>query len=195
MDDATTLPATAAQSAYGTVAIVLHWSLAVLIVAAFFIGLTMVDLPFSPRRFPPLQLAQVDRHRGAAALAPRVFSGAPPDTGRPRRRRCPRGSSPRFAPPTSSSTDSSSSFRCSAGRTPRRSAFPVVFLGWLPLPDFVARDKAFGDDVLKPLHEAASWLLAAIVVGHVGAAFKHHFVDRDGLLVRMWPWWPSRSRA
>jgi cytochrome b561 len=65
----------------------------------------------------------------------------------------------------------------------------------LPLPDFVPRDKPFGDQVLKPLHEIASWLLAALVVVHVAAALKHHFVDRDGLLVRMWPWWPSRTRA
>ncbi len=72
---------------------------------------------------------------------------------------------------------------------------PVVFLGVLPLPDFVPRDKSFGDEVLKPLHEVASWLLAAVVVVHVAAALKHHFVERDGLLVRMWPWWPSRRRA
>jgi cytochrome b561 len=63
------------------------------------------------------------------------------------------------------------------------------------LPDFVARDKALGDDVLKPLHAAASYLLAAIVVVHVAAALKHHYIERDGLLVRMWPWWPSRRRA
>src|SRR5678816_3791571 len=51
MDDATTMSTPAAASTYGTVAIVLHWLLAGLIVAAFFIGLTMVDLPFSPQRF------------------------------------------------------------------------------------------------------------------------------------------------
>ena len=51
MDDASRLPAAAAASAYGVVAIVLHWLLAALIVAAFLIGLSMVDLPFSPQRF------------------------------------------------------------------------------------------------------------------------------------------------
>ena len=72
---------------------------------------------------------------------------------------------------------------------------PVVFLGVLPLPDFVPRDKSFGDEVWKPLHEIASWLLAVVVVVHVAAAFKHHFIERDRLLVRMWPWWPSRRQA
>jgi cytochrome b561 len=64
----------------------------------------------------------------------------------------------------------------------------------LPLPDFVPRNKPFGDEVLRPLHEVASYLLAAIVVLHVAAASKHQFVDRDHLLARMWPWWPTRSR-
>jgi cytochrome b561 len=51
MDDASRLPAATAASAYGVVAIVLHWLLAALIATAFLIGLSMVDLPFSPQRF------------------------------------------------------------------------------------------------------------------------------------------------
>jgi hypothetical protein len=108
MDDATTLPATAAQSAYGTVAIVLHWSLAVLIVAAFFIGLTMVDLPFSPRRF---RLFNWHKWIGIAVLllsAARLLWRATGHRPPPAPAGCPRGSSPRFAPRTWSSTDSSS---------------------------------------------------------------------------------------
>jgi len=51
MDDASRLSAATAVHAYGVVAIVLHWLLAALIAAAFLIGLSMVDLPFSPQRF------------------------------------------------------------------------------------------------------------------------------------------------
>jgi cytochrome b561 len=29
--------------------------------------------------------------------------------------------------------------------------------------------------------------MAALVVAHVGAALKHHLVDRDGVLLRMLP--------
>ena len=65
----------------------------------------------------------------------------------------------------------------------------------LPLPDFVPRDKLFGEEVLAPMHEASSYLLAAIVGLHVAAAFKHQFVDRDHLMARMWPWWPTQRRA
>ena len=31
------------------------------------------------------------------------------------------------------------------------------------------------------------WALALLVIVHVAAALKHQFVDRDGLLSRMWP--------
>jgi len=64
--------------------------------------------------------------------------------------------------------------------------FPVVWFGVLPLPDFVPKDKALAD-TFKELHELAAYGLAALVLAHVGAALKHHFVDRDGLLARMWP--------
>lgn len=65
--------------------------------------------------------------------------------------------------------------------------FPVVWLGVLPLPDWVPRDRALAE-VLKPIHQAAAYLLAAMATVHVLAALKHQLVDRDGLLTRMKPW-------
>jgi cytochrome b561 len=47
-------------------------------------------------------------------------------------------------------------------------------------------DKELGNLVLKPLHQASAYLLGALVLLHVAAALKHQFVDRDGLLSRMW---------
>ena len=37
------------------------------------------------------------------------------------------------------------------------------------------------------MHEYLNLTLIVLVIGHVAAALKHHFVDRDGLLLRMWP--------
>jgi cytochrome b561 len=37
------------------------------------------------------------------------------------------------------------------------------------------------------VHEFIGWALAVVVIGHVAMALKHHFVDRDGILLRMWP--------
>jgi cytochrome b561 len=81
MDDATTPRGTAAIDAYDGVAIVLHWLLAALIVASFFIGLSMVDLPLTPRR---LRFFNWHKWLGIAALllsAARLLwraSGHPP---------------------------------------------------------------------------------------------------------------------
>jgi cytochrome b561 len=37
------------------------------------------------------------------------------------------------------------------------------------------------------LHVASAWLLCALIAGHVLVAFKHLWVDRDGVFARMWP--------
>jgi cytochrome b561 len=64
--------------------------------------------------------------------------------------------------------------------------FPVVLFGVLPLPDFVPVDKALAE-AIKPLHKLLAYAMAALVLGHVAAALKHHFIDRDALLQRMRP--------
>ena len=64
--------------------------------------------------------------------------------------------------------------------------FPVVWLGVLPLPDLVGKDKALAE-VFKELHEGSVNLLIALVVLHAGAALYHHHLRRDGVLARMVP--------
>ena len=64
--------------------------------------------------------------------------------------------------------------------------FPIVWFGVLPLPDFVPADKALAE-AIKPWHAYLAYALAALVLMHVAAALKHHFIDRDGLLARMSP--------
>ena len=63
----------------------------------------------------------------------------------------------------------------------------TVYFGVLPIPDLLDKDKALGD-VLKQVHEALNLGMAAIVLGHAGAALKHHYMDRDDVLTRMLPW-------
>ena len=64
--------------------------------------------------------------------------------------------------------------------------FQTVYLGVLPLPDLLAKDKDLGD-LLASVHQALNLALAGLVAAHVGAAIWHHFFLRDGLLRRMWP--------
>lgn len=62
----------------------------------------------------------------------------------------------------------------------------TVWLGILPLPDLVAKDKALGH-LLSNAHTALNYTLLVLVVLHIAAALKHHFIDRDDVLLRMLP--------
>lgn len=64
--------------------------------------------------------------------------------------------------------------------------FPVVYLGVVPIPDLVAKDEALGD-FFKSAHEVLTSGLLGLVVLHVAAALKHHWIDRDATLRRMLP--------
>lgn len=65
--------------------------------------------------------------------------------------------------------------------------FQTVYLGRLPIPDLLGKDPALGA-ALTEVHLALNWLLAILLAMHVGAALKHHFIDRDDVLRRMLPW-------
>ena len=64
--------------------------------------------------------------------------------------------------------------------------FQTVYFGVLPIPDLLAKDKALGD-LLQTVHLALNFTLIAVLVGHVGAALKHHFLNKDDVLTRMLP--------
>lgn len=68
--------------------------------------------------------------------------------------------------------------------------FQTVWFGVLPLPDLLPKDEALGNALLLA-HRLLNWFFMLVVAGHVGAALKHHWVDRDGLMQRMLP----RSRT
>jgi cytochrome b561 len=64
--------------------------------------------------------------------------------------------------------------------------FQTVWFGVLPLPDLLSKDESLGESLLL-VHRFLNYFFMAVVIGHVLAAIKHHFVDRDGLLMRMLP--------
>jgi cytochrome b561 len=178
-------PSTAGR--YGSVAIALHWLLAVAIVGAFGMGLYMADLPFSPTR---LKLYNWHKWAGvtiltlsAARLLWRLMN-RPPELPASVTAAMPAWQQKAhhgthhlmyllfFAVPLTGWAYSSAA------------GFPIVWFGVLPLPDFVPVSKELAETI-KPLHKLAAFGLAALVVLHVAAALKHQFVDRDRLLGRM----------
>lgn len=54
------------------------------------------------------------------------------------------------------------------------------------LPNLVAPDRELAR-ITKDLHDAGGWLLLAVVCAHVAAAFWHELVLKDGVLRRMLP--------
>ncbi len=70
----------------------------------------------------------------------------------------------------------------------------TVWFGVLPIPDVLSRDKELGH-LLEEVHSLLNWGLMALVVGHIGAALKHHFIDRDDTLTRMLPHTPSQGTS
>lgn len=56
----------------------------------------------------------------------------------------------------------------------------------LPVFSDVMRGKET-HEALESAHSALVWLTIGLLVLHVGAALKHHFVNRDGVLSRMLP--------
>lgn len=64
--------------------------------------------------------------------------------------------------------------------------FPFKPFGLFRLPDLVQPDKALQGD-FQLLHLSGFWLLAGLLVLHIAAALRHHFVRRNTVLRRMLP--------
>ena len=169
---------------YSGVAIALHWLLGLAIVGSFVVGLYMTDLPMSPQR---LKLYNWHKWAGvciltlsAVRLLWRLTHRPPADVPMPAwQRRISHAVHIAlyglfFAVPLAGWAYSSAA------------GFPIVLFGVLPLPDFIGANKELAETI-KPLHKILAFTMAALVLGHVGAALKHHFIDRDGLLNRMLP--------
>ncbi len=64
--------------------------------------------------------------------------------------------------------------------------FQTVWFGVLPIPDLLGKNKETGD-LLQSVHMSLNLLFVAVIAGHIGAALKHHFIDKDDILSRMLP--------
>jgi cytochrome b561 len=64
--------------------------------------------------------------------------------------------------------------------------YSVSWFGLFTWPNLIGKNEA-AFDVLLTTHEILSYLLFAVAVLHILAALKHHFWNRDDVLVRMLP--------
>ena len=65
--------------------------------------------------------------------------------------------------------------------------YPVVYLGRIPLPNLVERDRELAATWVE-VHATLGIVFAVVIAGHVLAALYHQFVMRDDTLSRMFAW-------
>ena len=170
---------------YTRTAIALHWLLAFGLIGTFMVGVYMHELPLSPDK---LKIYSWHKWAGVTIFMLAVlrllwrFSHRPPAAP---------DHMPRWqqlvaegvhyllyllmlAIPLSGWVYSSST------------GVSVVYLGLVPLPDLVPKDRETAKMLLL-LHQVLNSLLAVVVTLHIAAALKHHFVDHDDILARMLP--------
>ena len=171
---------------YTKTAMLLHWLIALLIIAAFLLGLTMVDI----KGITPTKLKYYSWHKWMGvtvlflAVAGGVWGGRPTPPAHPggvaggeaqgAAARPYRGCFFIFAVPVSGYL-----YSLAAG-------VPVVYLGVWQMPVLFEGTPEL-KALFKPVHYWLNMTMAVFVIAHAGAALKHHFIDRDGVLKRMLP--------
>ena len=170
---------------YTQTAVTLHWLMFLLIFAAFPLGLYMHDLPLSPYK---LRLYSYHKWIGVTVFLFALIRVYWRSTHRP-----------------PAMPDSMLRWEKIAAESVHYLLYVLIFLipvtGWLmssakgfqtvwfgvlPLPDLVGKDKELGK-LLEEVHSTLNFLMLAVVCAHVGAALKHHFIERDDILTRMLP--------
>ena len=171
---------------WGPVSQALHWSIALLVLAMAAIGLSLDELPRSPK-----WVWVYDLHKSigllllalvVVRLAWRLYAGAPPPvSGLPRIQRFAAGATHAvlylliLAMPLSGWLyDSASGLR------------PLQWFGLFAVPKLVGADEDLADD-LHDLHEDLFAILVVVALLHVAAAVWHHVFRGDATLARMLP--------
>ena len=178
-----------APNRYTATAIALHWLLALALVGIFSVGLYMADLPFSPQR---LKLYNWLKWAGVTILMLSVvrllwrLTHKPPALPQSVTLGMPTWQVKAYHATHVLMYALFFTVPLVGWAYSSAAGFPIVLFGVLPLPDFVSVSKPLAE-LIKPWHQITAFALAGLVVLHVAAALKHHFFDKDGLLLRMMP--------
>ena len=171
---------------WGPVSQAFHWLAVLLILVLAVVGLTMGELPRTPKYF---WVYTAHKSLGITVLVLmllrlgwRLYAGAPPPvTGTPRWQAAVASLTHwslyalALAMPLSGWLyDSASGLR------------PFRYFGQFDMPKLVAPSEWLAD-LARDAHGLLFWVLVALVALHAGAAFYHHLFQRDDTLLRMLP--------
>lgn len=170
---------------YTGTAKVLHWLVALIIIGLFVLGQYMSDLSMSPRK---LQLYSWHKWFGVTVFLLVLVRLGWRLTHQPPRLPAQMPKLQQLASHVGHMTlyGLMLAIPISGWLMSSAKGYQTVWFGVLPIPDLLGKDKLLGD-LLAELHGALNGLLMFIVVIHVIAALKHHFIDRDDVLKRMLP--------
>lgn len=171
-----------ATFSYGTVAKILHWLIAAILVGQFSLGSLMPDIK---RGMQPgtamhthIAIGIVVLALVVVRLAWRVTHPVPPEPELPRWQRNASSAVHWLLYLLVLMTTLSGWFFASAR------GWSLTFFGFFPLPGLVAQGSRVGR-ALGEIHEGVVWVLLAVVGLHVLAALVHAFVYRDAVMQRM----------
>lgn len=173
---------TNSQHGYGIVHIAIHWAMAVLIFWAAYLGLTMTDLPDS---FDKLAVYSLHKSLGLTVLALAVLRLVW-----------------KLANKKPLLPETMKGWELKAAAFTHHAIYTLLFLvpvlGWLtsesaPFPLqyfdlFQVPMAGIGGDAAKFMLDVHEWVAKALlllVIVHVLAALKHHFIAKDGVLKSM----------
>lgn len=178
---------------YSSLAMILHWLIAVLILGNLVLGLRMGGA----HGLAQFQMFQLHKSLGISVLllslvriAWRLANPPPPLSAalRPWERVLARITHGAFylamiaLPLTGWLIVSASKFN-----------LPTLLFGTVPWPHIAPvhaasiAERARIEGVAGSTHEVLAWMMIALIVLHVAGALKHQFVDRDGIVGRMLP--------
>ena len=182
------IPLLNSERHYGSVAITLHWLMALLLIVLVAMGLYMVSLPDAGYDAGKIRLILIHKELGMLALviaAPRLFW--------------------RFANALPRLVDTLPEWQKVIARFVHLCFYGLMFAlpvtGWLmssaagipvsvpglfTLPDLIARSDLLFQTYIQ-VHAALAFVLIACMLAHIGAAVRHHFYLRDTTLKKMIP--------
>jgi cytochrome b561 len=177
------------QSSYGAVARILHWSMAVLVTGMLFLGDYVHGLDESdPQQAHSEEvLGSLHKSVGILVFALVVLRAIWASTNiRPRLET--RTNWQRMAALFSHL----SLYALMLGMpltgyalTSLFSAEPISVFGLVEVPPLVSSENISAAYQVFAIHQVLALLLAILIIVHVGAALKHHFIDKDNVLRRM----------
>lgn len=176
---------------WGLIAQLLHWLIALAVFGLFALGWVMVNYPISPTKF---ELYSLHKSLGITVLLAvvlrliwRAVNPTPTLAAQPAWER-------RAATATHWTLYALLMLMPLSGYVINSAAnFPMLVWGVLPLPNVTGENEGL-QELAERVHLTLFWLLAVLVVLHVAAALRHHFLLKDDVLRRMLPGTRGESR-